>query len=61
MAHLNDDITSVTGLQTEVCNLWAQSSLHLFVHLMTRLHQLHSQIHVVHWEAVVSSQSQGPW
>lgn len=51
--HLDNNITPITGLQAEVCNLWAQPSLHLCVHLMTGLHQLHCQIHVVPWEAIV--------
>lgn len=51
----------VTSLYAEVYDLWAQPGLHLLVHLMTCLHQLQSQIHVVPREAVVGPQRQGSW
>lgn len=57
-SHLNNNIVTVAGLQAEVCNLWAQPCLHLFVHLMTSFHQLYSQIHMVPWETIVGPQSQ---
>lgn len=47
--------------QIEVGNLWTQSRLHLFVHLVTRLHQLDGQIHVVARQIVVGPQGQSPW
>lgn len=59
--HLDNNVASVIGLQAEVYDLWAQPSLHLFVHLVTCLHQLHSQIHVVPREAVVGPKRQGSW
>lgn len=60
-SHLDNNVAAVTGLQVEVCDLRAQTSLHLFIHLVTGLHQLHSQIHVVPREAVVGPQCQGSW
>lgn len=51
----------ITGLQAEMCDLRAQPSLHLFVHLVTGLHQLHSQIHMVPREAIVGPKRQGSW
>ena len=60
-SHLDNNIMVLNGLQVKVCDLWTQPSLHLFVHLVTGLHQLHSQIHVVPWEAVVGPQSQSAW
>lgn len=54
--HLNVYIPTVTGLQVKVCDLWTQASLHLFVHLITRLHELHRQVHVVPRKAVVGPQ-----
>lgn len=58
--HLDNHIVPIVGLQVEVYDLRAQPSLHLFVHLVTRLHQLHSQIHVVPREAVVGPEGQCP-
>lgn len=53
--HLHVNVPNVTGLQVEVCDLWTQSGLHLFVHLITRLHELDCQVHVVPREAVVGT------
>lgn len=58
-SHLDDNISPFSGLQAEVCNLWTQPRLHLDVHLVTGLHQLHCQIHVVPRQAVVDTQRQG--
>lgn len=60
-AHLDKNVPIVADLQREVRDLRAQPSLHLFVHLVARFHQLHSQIHVVPWEPIVGPQRQGPW
>lgn len=57
--HLDNNVATVAGLQVEVCDLGAQPSLHLLVHLVTRLHQVHGQIHVVPGEPVVGPQRQG--
>lgn len=47
--------------QIEVGDLRTQSRLHLLVHLVTRLHQLDGQVHVVPRQPVVGPQGQGPW
>lgn len=60
-AHLDKNVPAVADLQREVRDLWAQPRLHLFVHLVARFHQLHSQIHVVPWEPIVGPQCQGSW
>lgn len=60
-AHLDKNVPTVTDLQREVHDLRAQPRLHLFVHLVARFHQLHSQIHVVPWEPIVGPQRQGSW
>lgn len=52
--HLDKNVPSVTGQQVEMCDLRAQPSLHLFVHLVTCFYQLHSQVHVVSWQPIVS-------
>lgn len=44
-----------------MCNLRAQTCLHLMVHLVAGLHECPSQIHVVSWQAMVNAQSQRPW
>lgn len=60
-AHLDKNVPTVADLQREVRDLRAQPRLHLFVHLVARFHQLHSQIHVVPWEPIVGPQCQGSW
>lgn len=52
-SHLDNNVTPITGLKIEVYNLWAQPSLHLCVHVITSLHQLCRQFHVVPREAIV--------
>lgn len=51
-------IPAVEAVQVKVGDLRTQAGLHLHIHLIARLHQLHSQIHVVSWQAVMCSQSQ---
>lgn len=56
--NLHIDVPSALVLQVKVSDLWAQARLHLRIHLMTRLHQLQSQVHVISGQAVVSAESQ---
>lgn len=49
---------AVEAVQVKVGDLGTQAGLHLHIHLIACLHQLHSQIHVVSWQAVMRSQSQ---
>lgn len=56
--NLHIDVSSVVVLQIKVSDLWAQARLHLCIHLMARLHQLQSQVHVISGQAVVSTESQ---
>lgn len=56
--YLHIDVPSVVGLQVKVSDLRAQARLHLGIHLMTRLHQLQSQVHVISGQTVVSTESQ---
>lgn len=44
-----------------MCNLRAQTCLHLPVHLVAGLHECPSQVHVLRWQAVVDAQGQCPW
>lgn len=52
---------AVEAVHVKMGNLGAQASLHLRIHLIARLHELHSQIHVVSWQTIMRSQSQCAW
>lgn len=52
---------AVEAVHVKMGNLRAQAGLHLRIHLIARLHELHSQIHVISWQTIMRSQSQRAW